>query len=172
MNSSKIQQIFFNGWDDYCKCYQPSAEQSKAAYCIMNCKSGAFGYNISICQECDYIDFHANLCRNRNCPNCQAFLKELWIDKRNSELIDADYFHVVFTIPAQLNPLVYANQKLLYSLLHKCCAETLLELCNNKKYLGATLGIIQILHTWGQELNYHPTSIVLFLVLVLPKKKI
>lgn len=156
MNSSKIQQIFFNGWDDYCKCYQPSAEQSKAAYCIMNCKSGAFGYNISICQECDYIDFHANSCRNRNCPNCQAFLKELWIDKRNSELIDADYFHVVFTIPAQLNPLVYANQKLLYSLFHKCCAETLLELCNNKKYLGATPGIIQILHTWGQELNYHP----------------
>lgn len=63
---------------------------------------------------------------------------------------------MVFTIPAELNPLVYANQKLLYSLLHKCSAETLLELCNNKKYLGATPGIIQILHTWGQELNYHP----------------
>ena len=152
----KIQQIFTNGWNAYCKKFQPSPEQSKAAYCIMNCKSGAFGYNISRCEECGHMDFHANSCRNRNCPNCQAVLKELWIDKRSSELMDADYFHVVFTIPAALNPLVYANQKLLYSLLHRCSAETLLELCENKKYLGATPGIIQILHTWGQKLNYHP----------------
>ena len=156
MPQTKIQQIFSHGWDDYCKKYQPSSEQSKAAYCIMNCKSGAFGFNISLCEECDYLDFHANSCRNRNCPNCQAVLKELWIDKRSSELIDADYFHVVFTIPAQLNPLVFANPKLFYSLLHRCSSETLLELCENKKYLGATPSIIQILHTWGQELNYHP----------------
>lgn len=156
MSSSKIQQIFDYGWNDYCKQFQPSAVQEKAAYCIMNCKSGAFGYNISRCGECNYTDFHANSCRNRNCPNCQAVLKELWIDKRSSELIDADYFHVVFTIPAQLNPLAYANQKLFYSLFHRCSAETLLELCENKKYLGAAPGIIQILHTWGQELNYHP----------------
>ena len=122
----------------------------------MNCKSGAFGYHTSRCEKCSHTDFHANSCRNRNCPNCQAVLKELWIDKRRSELIDAGYFYVVFTIPAQLRPLVYANQKLLYALLHRCSAETLLELCENKKYLGATPGIIQVLHTWGQELNYHP----------------
>lgn len=156
MNRSKISQIFRFGWDEYCKKYHPSNVQSKAAYCIMNCKSGAFGYNISRCDKCDYLDFHANSCRNRNCPNCQSVLKELWIDKRSSELMDAEYFHVVFTLPAELNPLIYANQKLLYSLLHRCSAETLLELCENRKYLGATPGIIQILHTWGQELNYHP----------------
>lgn len=156
MNNSKIQQIFHNGWHDYCSHFQPSAEQSHAAYSIMNCKTGSFGYNISQCRECGYLDFHANSCRNRNCPNCQAVLKELWLDKRSSELIDADYFHIVFTIPAELNPLVYANQKLLYDLLHRCSAGTLLELSENKKYLGATPGIIQILHTWGQELNYHP----------------
>ena len=156
MNSSKISRIFQFAWDEYCKKFHPSEVQSKAAYCISNCKSGAFGYNISRCEECDYTDFHANSCRNRNCPNCQAVLKTLWIDKRNSELIDADYFHVVFTLPAELNPLIYANQTLFYTLLHRCSAETLLELCENKKYLGATPGIIQILHTWGQELNYHP----------------
>lgn len=89
MPQTKIQQIFAHGWDDYCKKYQPSSEQSKAAYCIMNCKSGAFGYNISLCEECNYLDFHANSCRNRNCPNCQAVLKELWINERSSELIDA-----------------------------------------------------------------------------------
>ena len=77
MSQTKIQQIFAHGWNDYCKKYQPSSEQSKAAYCIMNCKSGAFGYNIRLCEECNYLDFHANSCRNRNCPNCQAVLKEL-----------------------------------------------------------------------------------------------
>lgn len=156
MTNSKIQQIFQHGWTEYQSKYSTSDIQQHAAYSIMNCKTGRFGYNISHCEDCNYLDFHANSCRNRNCPNCQAVLKELWIDKRNSELIDADYFHVVFTIPAQLNPLVYANQKLLYTLLHRCSAETLLELSMNKKYLGATPGIIQILHTWGQELNYHP----------------
>ena len=153
---TEIQQIFENGWAAYCKRFQPSQEQSKSAYSIMNCRTGTFGYNVSRCEECGFLDFHANSCRCRSCPNCQAVQKEIWIDKRSSERIDADYFHIVFTIPAQLNPLVYANQKLLYGLLHKCCAQTLLELSGNKKYLGATPGIIQVLHTWGQELNYHP----------------
>lgn len=128
---TKIQQIFHNEWDVYCSHFQPAEEQSGAAYSIMNCKTGAFGYCFSRCGECGFLDFHANSCRNRNCPNCQAVLKEIWIDKRSSELIDADYFHIVFTIPAELNPLVYANQKLLYGLLHRCSAETLLELSEN-----------------------------------------
>lgn len=156
LERAKIQQIFDNGWNDYSERFNPSPVQSRAAFCLMNCKSGRFGYNISRCDKCEYTDIHANSCRNRNCPNCQAVLKEIWIDARSSEVIDADYFHVVFTVPAQLNPLIYANQKILYGLLHKCSAETLLELCSNKKYLGATPGIIQVLHTWGQELNYHP----------------
>lgn len=153
---TEIQKVFQNGWQEYRSHFTLSDEQAHAAFSIMNCKTGKFGYNISRCEKCNYLDFHANSCRNRNCPNCQAVLKELWVDKRRSEMIDADYFHVVFTIPAQLNPIVYANQKLLYALLHRCSAETLLELSENKKYLGATPGIIQFLHTWGQELNYHP----------------
>lgn len=153
---TKIQQVFDYGWDAYCSHFQLTKEQSGAAYSIMNCKTGAFGYNVSRCEECGHLDFHANSCRNRSCPNCQGTLKEIWIDRRSSELIDADYFHIVFTIPAELNPLVYASQKLLYDLLHRCSAETLLELSRNKKYLGAVPGVIQVLHTWGQELNYHP----------------
>jgi len=156
MNKSKIQQIFDFGWKDYYTSYQPSSVQSKAARSIINCKSGRLGCNISICQECGHTELHHNSCRNRNCPNCQAILKELWIDQRKSEVIDTPYFHVVFTLPAELNPLVYANQELLYSLLHRCCAQTLLELSSHPKYLGAVPGIIQVLHTWGQELNFHP----------------
>ena len=77
------------------------------------------------------------------------------MDKRREEVIDTPYFHVVFTLPHELNPLIYCNQKLLYGLLHRCCAETLLELSSDKKYLGATPGIIQVLHTWNLEIGYH-----------------
>lgn len=156
MPDSKIQQILQLGWPQYIQRFQPSMVQSKAAYSILQCKTGSLGHNISLCLDCGHADFHANSCRNRNCPNCQAVLKELWVDQRRAEVIDAPYFHIVFTIPASLNALVYANQELLYSLLHKCSAETLLELAANPKYLGATPGIIQVLHTWGQELNFHP----------------
>jgi len=156
MRRSKIQQIFDFGWKHYCHSYAPSEVQAKAAHSILNCKSGKLGCNISLCQDCGFTDFHNNSCRNRNCPNCQAILKELWIDQRKSEVIDAPYFHVVFTVPAELNALIYANQELLYSLLHRCCAKTLLELSRIPKFLGATPGIIQVLHTWGQELNFHP----------------
>lgn len=156
MSKSKIQMIFNYAWSDYCSSFQPSQVQAKAAHSIMNCKSGKLGCNVSICDDCGHTDFHNNSCRNRNCPNCQAVLKELWIDKRKSEVIDTPYFHVVFTVPSELNALIYSNQELLYSLLHRCSAETLLELSTNKKYLGATPGIIQVLHSWGQELNFHP----------------
>lgn len=121
----------------------------------MKCKSGALGCNLTRCDDCGYIEVHNNSCRNRNCPNCQAVLKEAWVDRRKSEVIDSPYFHVVFTLPHELNSLIYCNQSLLYGLLHKCTAETLLELSSNKKFLGATPGIIHVLHTWNQELLYH-----------------
>lgn len=152
----KIQEIFKLGYHEYCARFNPTMGQNKTAYSIMNCKSGKLGCNISICDDCGHLETHNNSCRNRHCPCCQAVLKELWIDSRKAEVIDAPYFHVVFTLPAELNPLIYANQLLLYSLLHKCVSETLLELSSNSTYLGATPGIIQILHTWGQELNFHP----------------
>ena len=156
MERTKIQQVFDNSWDLYNSSRIVPVDHLKAARSIMNCKTDDMGYNISTCTECGYSETHYNSCRNRNCPNCQAILKEVWIDKRKAEVIDTPYFHVVFTVPSELNALIYANQKTLYSLMHKVSAETLLELARDRKYLGATPGIIQVLHTWGQELNYHP----------------
>lgn len=154
---SNIQQIFLNSYEDFhSSCSHVSGVQEKAAHAILNCKSGSLGCNISQCTDCGHMEFHNNSCRNRNCPNCQAVLKEIWIDKRRAEVIDSPYFHVVFTVPHELNSLIYGNQELLYSLLHRCSSETLLELARDKKYLGATPGIIQVLHTWGQTLNFHP----------------
>ena len=151
-----IQQIFRFSYEDFSqKTSFRSDVQKKAANAILNCKSGTLGYNISVCDDCGHAEFHNNSCRNRNCPNCQAISTALWVDKRRTEVIDSPYFHVVFTLPHELNPLLYCNQKLLYGLFHRCCAETLLELSLNPKYLGATPGIIQVLHTWNQELLYH-----------------
>ena len=156
MADLKIQQVFNASWASYRQTHTVSNEQFKAAASIMACKSGSLGCNISVCDECGHQEVHNNSCRNRCCPNCQAVMKELWIDARRSEVIDGSYFHVVFTVPSELNPLIISNQKLLYGLLHDASSATLLELSASKKYLGATPAIIQVLHTWGQELNYHP----------------
>lgn len=156
MSNYYIQQIFERSYDHFSiQEHYLSDVQRKAAHSILNCKSGRLGINLSQCTDCGHIEFHNNSCRNRNCPNCQAVNKEIWVDKRRAEVIDVPYFHVVFTLPHELNPLIYCNQKLLYGLLHRCCAETLLELSVDKKWLGATPGIIQVLHTWNQELGYH-----------------
>ena len=155
MNNT-VQQVFTASWQEYCtKAFYQSDVQKKAAAAIRDCKTGKLGCNVSRCNECGHMEFHNNSCRNRNCPVCQAVLKEVWVDARRAEVIDAPYFHVVFTLPHELNPLIYCNQELLYGLLHRCCAETLLELSADKKYLGAAPGIIQVLHTWNQTLDYH-----------------
>ena len=156
MSNFRIQDIWQNSYADYCQSgHFQSQEQRKASRAILACKSGRLGINVSECSECGHMEFHKNSCRNRNCPICQAVRKELWVDQRRAEVIGSPYFHVVFTLPHELNPLLFCNQKLLYGLLHKCCAQTLLELSADKKYLGAQPGIIQVLHTWNQELGYH-----------------
>ena len=156
MNDYRIRHIFEHSYEGYCtQGHFQSDVQRKAAHAILNCKSGRLGINLSQCTDCGHIEVHNNSCRNRNCPNCQAIHKELWVDRRRAEVIDSPYFHVVFTLPHELNSLIYCNQQLLYGLLHRCCAETLLELSSNKKWLGATPGIIQVLHTWNQQLDYH-----------------
>jgi len=155
MNNS-VQEAFIQFYESYCETYGINAAYDKVANAIMRCKTGALGFNVSTCNDCGYTEVHNNSCRNRNCPNCQAIPKELWIDARKAEVVDIPYFHVVFTVPSELNSLIYSNQKVMYSLLHHCVSQTLMELSADKKYLGAKPGIIQVLHTWGQKLDYHP----------------
>ena len=156
MNNLSLSKVWALSYDSFCSSgFFQSAEQKKTSRSILQCKTAALGFNVSECSDCGHMEFHTNSCRNRNCPNCQAVNKEIWVDKRRAEVIDSPYFHVIFTLPHELNSLIYCNQKLLYGLLHRCCAETLLELSSNRKWLGATPGIIQVLHTWNQELDYH-----------------
>ena len=137
-----------------------SPQQAKAASCIAQCKTGKLGYNAEECTnpKCDFgPQIHAVSCNNRNCPCCQVPQEKKWVLSRNSELIEGiAYYHAVFTVPAQLYGLICANQKALYTLMFRCVSQTLLELCQDKRYLGAKPGIVAVLHTHGQKLNYHP----------------
>lgn len=151
-----IQDVFYSFYPDFEKKHALSAVQRKAAYHIMNCKTGAFGVNISVCEDCGCISVHYNSCRDRCCPMCQEFPKEKWVDARREDVLDAPYFHVVFTVPEELNPVIYSNQKLLYNALYHASSDTLHELSSDSKYLGADIGYICILHTWGSEMNFHP----------------
>ena len=156
MRDLPIQRIWESSYRAFLASGCPIPDvQCKASSAILNCKSGRLGYSVSQCAQCGHIEVHNSSCRNRSCPSCQAVKKELWVDKRRAEVIDSPYFHLVFTLPHELNPLLYANQRLLYGFFHRCCAVTLLELSADKKHLGAVPGIIQVLHTWNQELGYH-----------------
>lgn len=134
-----------------------SPEKRRAAECIMKCKTGELGYNVSICKDCGKAFVHAVSCNNRSCPCCQAALEKKWVQERNTELVEGiAYYHVIFTLPHELNPLIKANLKLLLGLLFACVKETLLTLCADTKYMGAKPGILSVLHTWGQRLSFHP----------------
>ena len=154
--SCTIQDVFERFYPVYEKKHELPAHHRKAAFHIMNCKTGAFGVNISVCEDCGCISIHNNSCRSRCCPMCQEFPKEKWIDAQKENVLDAPYYHVVFTVPEELNPIIYSNQKLLYDALYHAASSTLNELAKDSKYLGADIGYICILHTWGSAMNYHP----------------
>jgi len=128
----------------------------KALYSIRDCRTAALGGHVYECDECGETRISYNSCRNRHCPKCQTYAKEMWIYERSKALLPTHYFHIVFTIPEQLNSLTLFNQKEMYSILFTAVSETLLELAKDKEYLNADIGFTTILHTWGQNLMYHP----------------
>src|SRR5262249_36879740 len=114
------------------------------------------GGHIDTCSDCGYRAISYNSCRDRHCPKCQAQARERWLAAREEELLGVPYFHVVFTIPQELNRLCQQNPGLLYGLLFQASARTLLEVAADPKHLGAEIGFLSILHTWGQNLHLHP----------------
>jgi len=151
-----VQDVFLRFYPRYEQRYTPSVQQAKASSDIMRCRTAALGGNAMACEECGHIAVHYNSCRNRHCPLCQGVTKAVWVDKRSKDILSAPYFHLVFTVPQELQPLIYQNQELLYGLMYKAVAQTLSELSQDTKYLGAQVGFFSLLHTWGQDLHYHP----------------
>jgi hypothetical protein len=151
-----VQDIFQRFYPQYKEKYTLSAQQSRAAEDIMNCRTEALGGHVYECEGCGCRIVQYNSCRNRHCPSCQGVAKAVWIDQRSRDILNAPYFHVVFTMPPLLQSLIYQNKKLLYTLMYRAVAETLSEFSLDKKYLGAQIGFFSLLHTWGQDLHYHP----------------
>jgi len=120
------------------------------------CRTQALGSHFERCDQCSYLGKAFNSCRNRHCPSCQQKDKLQWMDKRMQELLPIGYYHLVFTIPHELNPLCLSNKKVMYEILFKAASQTLLELSRDTKHLGADTGLITVLHTWGQNMMEHP----------------
>ena len=156
MPNYTIQDIFKTYGVEYIKKYNLSKEQWKVFNSIINCGTKNLGYHICTCKECGEEYFGYNSCRNRHCPMCQNYAREKWIQKETSYLLDSKYFHIVTTVPYELNEIFLHNNKICYNILFKATKESILELCNDSKWLGAKPGITSILHTWGQTLEFHP----------------
>ena len=128
----------------------------KVLEAIRRCRTAALGGHLDQCTRCGHRAISYNSCRNRHCPKCQTSARDRWIAARRGELLPTRYVHVVFTLPPQLAPLVLQNKKLLYGLLLRASAETLLEIARDPRHLGAQIGFFSVLHTWSQKLTLHP----------------
>lgn len=136
--------------------HQLSYQQMKALNAIERCRTAALGGHIDECSACGHTAVSYNSCRNRHCPKCQAQARQRWLAARERELLDTPYFHVVFTLPHSLAALCRTNAELLYNLLFRTSAQTMMEVAADPKHLGAEIGFLGILHTWGQNLTLHP----------------
>jgi hypothetical protein len=138
--------------------YNLFTQQEKAYKDICACRTAELKGHIAYCSCCHYQRQAYNSCRNKHCPKCQFIKQAKWVDKLQSRLLDCKHFHLVFTIPHQLNGLVYLNQKELYNALFKSAWEAVSKATNNPKFLGAQTGAVAVLHTWTQTLNQHPLN--------------
>jgi hypothetical protein len=152
----EVQDIFQLYGDAYRQSNKLSFVQHKAMSAIQKCRTAQLGTHRDVCGSCGVVEISYNSCRNRHCPKCQTLAKERWIENQKHNLLNVAYFHVVFTVPDDLRPIIYQNQSTLYSVMFQAVAETLKELSANHKYIGAEIGVTSILHTWGQNLSYHP----------------
>jgi hypothetical protein len=128
----------------------------KVLTAILRCRTAALGGHIDECSRCGRQAISYNSCRNRHCPRCQSNARDRWLDARRSELLPTRYSHVVFTLPHELAPLALQNKRIVYGLLFRSSAETLLEIAEDPRHLGAEIGFFSVLHTWNQKLQHHP----------------
>jgi hypothetical protein len=123
---------------------------------IEQCRSAALGGHVECCEDCGHSRIAYNSCRNRHCPKCQGAVAKDWLAARQADLLPVDYFHVVFTLPAEIGPIAYQNKAVVYDLMFRAAAETLLTIAADPKHLGAHIGATAVLHTWGSTMTHHP----------------
>jgi Putative transposase/Transposase zinc-binding domain len=133
-----------------------SLDQLKVMTAIERCRTAALGGHVERCENCDHTVIAYNSCRNRHCPKCQGAAAQQWLAEREAELLPVPYFHVVFTLPAPIADIAYQNKAVIYDLLFKASSETMLTIAADPKHLGARIGILSVLHSWGSAMTHHP----------------
>jgi Putative transposase/Transposase zinc-binding domain len=133
-----------------------SLDQLKVMSAIERCRTAALGGHVARCEDCAYTTIAYNSCRNRHCPKCQGAIAKQWLAEREAELLPVPYYHVVFTLPGPIADIAYQNKAVVYDLLFKVSAETVLTIAADPKHLGVRIGITAVLHTWGSALTHHP----------------
>jgi len=133
-----------------------SAGQRHVLEDLADCRTAALGGHVEACDRCGHQQIAYNSCRNRHCPKCQATAAAQWLEAQAADLLPVAYFHVVFTLPAGLGPIALQNPRVVYGILFRAAAETLLQVAADPKHLGAEIGFLAVLHTWGQTLQHHP----------------
>ena len=133
-----------------------SLGQLKVMAAIENCRTAALGGHVERCEDCDHTRIAYNSCRNRHCPRCQGAAARNWLAARQAELLPVGYFHLVFTLPAEIADIAYQNKAVVYDLLFKASSEALLTIAADPKHLGARIGLTAVLHTWGSAMTHHP----------------
>jgi Putative transposase/Transposase zinc-binding domain len=154
----ELADVFRAHQSDFLARWNPvlSRQQRKALKDIRDCRTAALGGRVQQCDRCGHRVILYNSCRNRHCPKCQASARARWLQQREAELLPVPYFHVVFTLPDQIGRLALQNQKQTYNILFRAAAQTLLETAADPRLLGASIGFLAVLHTWGQNLHLHP----------------
>jgi hypothetical protein len=154
----EVAEIIRSCRDEFLQRYGASLtpEQRRALDDLTACRTAALGGHVLECPECGHQEVSYNCCGNRHCPKCQATAAARWLETQAADLLDTPYFHVVFTLPGAIGPVAQHNPRVLYGLLMRAAAETLLEVAANPKHLGAEVGVLAVLHTWGQNLTLHP----------------
>lgn len=133
-----------------------SLAQLKVMTAIENCRTAALGGHVEACEDCGHWRIAYNSCRNRHCPKCQGAAARTWLAEREADLLPVGYFHVVFTLPAEVADVAYQNKAVVYDLLFRAASETMLTIAADPKHLGARIGITAVLHTWGSAMTHHP----------------
>lgn len=151
----EIANIFRMHADEYCKANVLTPEQHKVINAIINCRTSLLGGHVEQCDQCLKTRNAYNSCRNRHCPKCETFKAVKWLESKKAELLPVQYFHVVFTLPHELNNLALYNKKILYNILFKSAWETIKKLGADPKRLNGEMGMLSVLHTWGQNISQH-----------------
>ena len=133
-----------------------SLGQLKVMSAIEDCRTPELGGHVERCEDCDHVQIAYNSCRNRHCPKCQGAAAQRWLEARQAELLPLAYYHVVFTLPAQIGDIAFQNKAVVYDILFKAASETLLTIAADPRHLGARIGLTAVLHTWGSALTHHP----------------